>query len=115
MATDEILPELPIDSSADDAALDKLIRDADETYYAAASTANFAAAASSLSVRLRALSVKAEREAAREKRAGLLDGVDPTSPMSEWPPELAAFWMAWSDDLLARIAEAKKNEVNDGL
>lgn len=103
--------DVSIDPSTDDATLDKLIHDADETYFAAASTGNFAAAASSLSVRLRALSVKAEREVQREKRAGLLDGVDPTSPMSEWPEELAKFWMAWMDDMLLRIAAAKE-EVN---
>jgi len=98
--------EAPIELSTDEQ-LNQIITDADETYRASAMVQNMSAASQALNTKLRAVSVKAEREAQREKRAGLLEGVSPTSPMSEWPPELAAFWLAWADDLLLRIKPQK--------
>lgn len=103
---------LPVDTS--DEQLAELVRDAQETYFAAASTGQFAAAASALSLKLRALSLKAEREAAREKRDGLLDGCDPCDEFT-WPDELRHFHRLWMDHLLVRIADAERNrdcEVN---
>ncbi len=104
------IDDLDNPAGASDAQLALLLQHSLELYHAAGLMGNMVAASSALAVRLRCLTEIGRRAETREKRAGVLDGVDPTSPMSSWPPELAAFWSAWMDDMLLRIAAAKEQE-----
>jgi hypothetical protein len=102
--------DAPFDRSQSDHQLQVLLQNATELYHSAVLQGNMVAGSSALAVRLRCLNEIGRRGETREKRAGLLDGVDPTNPAS-WPPELAHFWRLWSDDLLRRIDESKSRRA----
>jgi hypothetical protein len=104
-------PIPPVDPrSASDNELVQLLNDSTELYLQSVLQNNLTAASASLGVRLRTLSEKATREASREKREQLLDGVDPLAPVNSWPDALQKFLGKYFDGLLNRLAE--RNEVN---
>ena len=97
--------------SVSDEQLQTLLRHAVETYHSCSLTGNAVGAASALSVRLRTLNELQRRAEIGAERQQLPDGVDPTSPMNEWPKPLAEFVGRYLDSLLSRTA-TERNEVN---
>jgi hypothetical protein len=109
---------VPLDvtpKSASDAELDALIRHGRDLYRAASIQNALVASASALSVSLRALAEKSNREQDRAKKESLLDGADPHAPTNTWPDALQKFVGAYIDGILERIpagSSQNENEVN---
>jgi hypothetical protein len=96
--------DIPLDASEDQ--LEKLIHDADETYWASASTGNFPSASAALNVKLRAINAKNARAEAKSGSRDDLLSADPND-CSTWSAELAHWVRLYTDGILSRVRLAK--------